>query len=99
MNEFLSRSENELLEIIGENVDDGSLVVFPIPKTKAELREKATAWLEEQRTTLHDAIRDLSRNGTQRFLIEAWRGATTWLGRPKACSAFLTRTFGALDSR
>jgi hypothetical protein len=54
--EYLDKSEDELLEIIGESVEDDTLGFFPIPKTRAELRERATKRLNELHAVLHDAI-------------------------------------------
>lgn len=52
----LQWSEEALLEAIGEKVDDDTLGMFPIPKTKAALREKAIKWYDDNRAILQKTI-------------------------------------------
>jgi hypothetical protein len=53
---FLEWSEDALLEAIGEQIEDEVLGMFPRPKARAKLREKALKWYEENSQVFRDTI-------------------------------------------
>lgn len=72
---FLERTEEELLEIIGQSIADKDLGFFPLPKSREALKRAAIQWMQNnweliQKTICHrEGIRKLFESPERELLF------------------------------